>query len=87
MRAFFASRQYDKCIEYFDGAFKGFPDSNLFKRMAMSYVAGCWSHLGAVDRANECFAKAVYSYYVCTADRVKYMAERYPDNPEMMAYL
>lgn len=87
VRALFASRQYDKCIEYFDEVFKGFPDSNLFKRMAMSYAAGCWYHLGAVDRANEYFAKAGYFNELRTENRVKYMAERYPDNPWMMAHL
>lgn len=87
VRALFASRQYDKCIEYFDEAFKGFPESNLFKRMAMSYAAGCWYHLGAVDRANEYFAKAGRFYEVRTDNRVKYMAERYPDNPWIMAHL
>ena len=41
VRALFASRRYDECIEYSKEAFQNFPDSNLFKRMAMGYVADC----------------------------------------------
>ena len=87
VRALFASRQYDKCIRYFKDAFQEFPDSNLFKRMAMSYVAGCWSQLGDVNRANEHFAISGDFYSIQSDNAVAFMAERNPDSPELMSYI
>lgn len=87
VRALFASRQYDKCIRYFEDNFREFPDSNLFKRMAMSYVAGCWSRLGDTNRANELFAKTGDFYSIKSENPVEFMAERNPDSPELMSYI
>ena len=87
IRALFASRQYDKCIRYFKDAFQEFPDSNLFKRMAMSYVAGCWSQLGDVNRANEHFAISGDFYSIQSDNAVAFMAERNPDSPELMSHI
>lgn len=86
VRAYFAMRTYDKCIAYFDEAFADFPDSNLLKRMAMSYVSGCWSALGDTTRATE--------YYI-RSDRfdpnegrhVHEFALANPDNPALMAHI
>lgn len=87
IRALFASHQYDKCIRYFEEAFQGFPDSNLFKRMAMGYVAGCWSRLGNVNRANEYFAMSDDFYSIKSDNSVAFMAEYNPDSPKLMSHI
>lgn len=87
VRALFASRRYDECIAYFDKAFQGFADCNLFKRMAMGYVAGCWSQLGNIDMANEYFARSGDFYSIKSDDPITFMAEHNPDNPEMLSYI
>lgn len=87
VRALFATRQYDKCIAYFNNAFKDIPDSNLFKRMSMEYVAGCWVRLGEVDKANDFFAKADDFYSLKVDSPVAFMASYNPDSPSLMAYI
>lgn len=87
VRALFASRCYDKCVSYFNEAFQEIPDDNLFKRMAQGYVAGCWYRLGNVDMANEYFAQSGDFYSIKTDNPVAFMAERNPDNPELLSYI
>ena len=86
VRALFASRNYDECVEYFKKAFQKIPDENLFKRMALGYVAGCWYRLGNADAANECFAQSGDFYSIKSSNPVAFMAERNPDNPELLSY-
>ncbi len=87
VRALFTLRQYDKCVEYFDSAFAEIPDSNLFKRMALDYVAGCWMRLGRTEKANGYFAKTG-SFLSLRADNpVGYMAEKNPDALELLEHL
>lgn len=87
VRALFASRNYDECVEYFKKVFQKIPDENLFKRMALGYVAGCWYRLGNVDAANECFAQSGDFYSIKSSNPVAFMAERNPDNPELLSYI
>ncbi len=87
VRALFASRRYDRCINYYEETFSGFPDSNLFKRMAMKYVAGAWTRIGDVERANKFFAEAGDIYSLCDVDRVAYMAEHNPNSPALIQYI
>ncbi len=86
-RALFASRDYASCIEYTDSAFADIPDSNLMKRMAQRYAAGCWSRLGDVNRADSVFAKAGDIWSLSVEDPVKYMAERNPNAPQLIDYI
>lgn len=86
-RALFASRDYASCIKYTDSAFADIPDSNLMKRMAQRYVAGCWSRLGDVNRADSIFAKAGDIWSLSVEDPVKYMAERNPEAPQFIDYI
>ncbi len=86
-RALFASRDYASCIEYFDSAFAYLPNSNLMKRMAQRYAAGCWSRLGDKNRADSIFAKAGDIWSLSVEDPVKYMAERNPDAPQLIDYI
>ena len=87
IRAQFAARDYAGCVESYDEYFRDFPDSNLLKRMAMKYVAGCWSRLGDVDKANRFFANSGDFLSIVHPDAVAYMAERNPDCPELMAHI
>ncbi len=86
-RALFASRDYASCIEYSDSAFAYIPDSNLMKRMAQRYAAGCWSRLGDANRADSIFAKAGDIWSLSVDDPVKYMASRNPDAPQLIDYI
>ncbi len=85
IRALFASRSYDECIEYYTEAFRQVEDDNLFKRMAMRYVAGCWSRLGNVEKADDYFLQAGSLRDMVGEDAVERMAEHNPDCPELMA--
>lgn len=87
VRALFASRQYEKCINYFDESFHDFSDSNLFKRMALGYVAGCWYRLGETDKANEYFAQTGDLMSIKSDDPIAYMAAHNPDCPELMKHI
>ncbi|MGN0205605.1 MAG: tol-pal system YbgF family protein, partial [Muribaculaceae bacterium] len=87
IRALFAARDYAGCVESYDEYFRDFPESNLLKRMAMKYVAGCWSRLGDVDKANRFFAGSGDFQSIVHPDAVAYMAERNPDCPELMAHI
>lgn len=86
-RALFALRDYASCIEYTDSAFAPIPDSNLMKRMAQRYAAGCWSRLGDKNRADSIFAKAGDIWSLSVDDPVKYMAERNPNAPQLIDYI
>ena len=87
VRALFAARDYAGCVESYDKCFRDFPDSNLLKRMAMKYVAGCWSRLGDVNKANRFFARSGDFKSIVHPDAVAYMAEHNPDCPELMAHI
>lgn len=86
-RALFASRDYASCIEYTDSAFADIPDSNLMKRMAQRYAAGCWSRLGDKNRADSIFAKTGDIWSLSVDDPVKYMAESNPNAPQLIDYI
>lgn len=86
-RALFASRDYAGCIEYTDSAFADIPDSNLMKRMAQRYAAGCWSRLGDKNRADSIFAKSGDIWSLSVEDPVKFMAERNPNAPQLIDYI
>lgn len=87
VRALFAWRRYADCIEYCDSAFAAFPDSNLFKRMARRYEAGCWARIGQTERVDTCFALAGDVYSVTDSLRVEYMARLNPDAPQFIGYV
>lgn len=86
-RALFAWHEYASCIEYTDSAFASVPDSNLMKRMAQRYAAGCWSRLGDKNRADSIFAKAGDIWSLSVDDPVKYMSERNPNAPQLIEYI
>ena len=87
VRAFFASHQFEDCIEYYDSVFPSFPDSNLMKRMAKRYVAGCWRRLDESERANKMFAEAGDIWSLDVYDPVEYMAEHNPNAPQIIEYI
>ena len=83
-RALFASRRYAECIEYSDSAFAAVPDTNLMKRMARRYVAGCWSRLGEKQYADSLFAIMGDMKSISANDPVEYMIKHNPSAPELM---
>ena len=87
VRAYFASGQYDKCIRYYEENFAEVSDSNLLKRMAKRYAAGCWARLGEQDRANEYFAEIGDLSSIRDADPVAYVTHRNPDAPQLMRHI
>jgi len=86
-RALFASNQYAACIEYCDSAFADIPDDNLMKRMAQSYVAGCWSRLGNEQYSDSVFAKAGNLLSISSEDRVDLVARLNPNAPQLIDYI
>lgn len=87
VRALFASRRYAECALYADSAFASFPDSNLMKRMAQRYAAGCWTRLGQVERADTVFAISGDIRSVSPDRRISLMASLNPDAPQFMDYI
>ena len=87
VRALFASHQYATCIEFYDSAFSKIRDANLFKGMALSYIAGCWMHLGNKEKANKYFVKTGDLWSLQVADPIAYMAEKNPDAIGLLEYL
>lgn len=87
VRALFASRCYAECVEYYDSVFAAIADDNLMKRMASRYVAGCWSRMGNVERADTIFALAGDICSLSVDDPVSFMAALNPDAPQLMEYI
>lgn len=86
-RALFASRQYAACIEYSDSAFADIPNSNLMKRMAQRYVAGCWSRLGEKQRADSIFAKTGDIWSISGNNPIEFMSRLNPNAPQIIEYI
>lgn len=85
VRALFAARNYAECVDSYERCFGPIPDGNLMKRMAMRYVAGCWSRLGDADRADRFFALSGDVESVSRPDAVAYVAELNPNCAALMA--
>lgn len=87
IRALYASRKYEQCVEYYDSAFAHTPDNNLMKRMSAPYVAGCRAKMGDKDKANFEYALSGDVYSLDVENRVKYMGEHNPNAPQLMDYI
>ena len=87
VKALFASRSYDQCIQYCETAFADIPAGNLFARMSRRFAAGCWSRLGDVQRADSIFAELGDIWSIAAADPVEYMLGRNPGAPQIMDYI
>lgn len=86
-RVLFASRQYAACVEYVDSAFADVAETNLMKRMAQRYVAGCWSRLGYIERADSLFAHTGDVWSIQGSEPAVYMSEHNPGAPQLMEYI
>lgn len=86
-RALFASRQYAECIVYVDSAFADIANDNLMKRMAQRYVAGCWSRLDEVSRADSLFALAGDIWSLSVDKPAVYMIKHNPNAPQLVEYI
>ena len=79
IRALFAAGKNDECINEYENRLSMLPADNLFRRMALNYVAGCWGRIGQTEKANEYFAKASDYSSIKGPDKLAYMAEHNPD--------
>lgn len=86
-RALFAAGRYGECIEFCDSAFADIDDSNLMKRMALRYAAGCRSRLGETLRADTMFALTGDVNSIARHDPAKLMSELNPGAPQFMEYV
>lgn len=87
VRASFAAGRYQDCIDIFSERLDSLPDDNLMKRMALGYVAGCWSRLGDTERANDYFATVGDISSIVHEDPIAYLTGRNPDSPMLLSHL
>lgn len=87
VRALFASHQYADCVVYYDSVFCNFPASNLLKRMAQRYVAGCWTSLNNSAKANIMYAEAEDIQSITEENPVIFMLKHNPNAPQIMDYV
>lgn len=87
VRCLFSAHRYDECIDHYEASLKRYPDSNLMKRMAQRYVAGCWSRLGDKQKADSIFAKSGDIWSIEEKKRVVLMTEQNPNAPQIMDYI
>lgn len=87
VRALFASRQFEQCIEYYDSAFAEIPNDNLMKRMSLPYIAGCHAYLGDKEKANLSFAISGDVWELDVENPLAFMAEHNPNAPQLMEYI
>lgn len=88
VRILFSTRRYGDCIEYYDSAFAVYPNSNLMKRMAQRYVAGCRIRLGdSRDAADSLYALSGDIWSIGPERGVEYMLRYNPDAPQTMEYI
>lgn len=88
VRALFASHRYEDCVKYYDSVFPSLPDSNLMKRMAQRYVAGCWRRLGnCSDKADSIFATVGDIWSIGAENPVEYMMKHNPNAPQIIEFI
>lgn len=87
VRVLFTNQQYDQCIEFADTAFAHYPSNNLMRRMANRYVAGCWSRIGDMAKADSLFASIGDIWSLSVTDKIGYMITHNPDAPLLMEYI
>lgn len=80
VRAYISLGEYQNCIDYFNRVLAKYPDQNLFKRMAMGYIAGCYARLGDIDKSDEMFARLGDFVSLSRNDRLEFMADRNPES-------
>lgn len=80
IRALMSVGEYQECIDYYSKVLAKYPDSNLFKRMAQGYLAGCYSRLGDTERADEIFALIGDFGSLSRKDKLEYMAVVNPES-------
>ncbi|MDE6576859.1 MAG: hypothetical protein K2J82_06205 [Muribaculaceae bacterium] len=87
VRTLFASGKYQECIDFYETAFSSVADSDLMKRMAKRYAAGCWNRLGNKQRADSMFASAGDIWSISAKNPAVYMSRLNPDAPQLMEYI
>lgn len=86
-RALFAAGRYSDVVAYCDSAFAPYPESNLFKRMAMDYVSGAWANLGNKEKADICALLAGNVPSIDSPDALERVAGIDPASPMLVEYI
>lgn len=81
VRALVALGRFDDCISFYNTQMARYPDTNLFKKMAKGYVAGCLRRMGDVDKSNRMFAE-VGDYNSIIDNKKSYLQTLVRNNPE-----
>lgn len=81
VRALMALHKYDECIDFYNRTLTKLSDSNLFKKMAKGYVAGCLQRMGKIEEANMMFAE-VGDFNSIINDKKAYFRTLVKNNPE-----
>lgn len=87
IRLLFSSRQWDECINEFETRLAPLPAGNLFRRMAMNYVAGCWNRIGDIDKANRYFAESGKYGSIDCDNPEQFMASINPDAADFQLHI
>lgn len=87
IRVLLTTGQCEECIEYFNTEFSSCPNSNLMKRMAMRYVAGCWERLGDSEKADSLFAITGDIWNIGGERGIRYMIDHNPNAPQITEYI
>lgn len=87
IRAYMSLGEYQNCIDYYNLVLARYPDSNLFKRMAKGYIAGCFARLGDRDKADAMFVDLDDFVSISRDDRLEFMARHNPESERFKAEL
>lgn len=81
VRALMTLQKYDECFDFYHKNLSRLPDSNLFKKMAKGYVAGCLQRMGKIEEANTMFAE-VGDFNSIIKNKKAYFRILVKNNPE-----
>lgn len=81
VRALLTLEKYDECLDFYARTMSRLPDSNLFKKMAKGYVAGCLQRMGKIGESNAMFAE-VGDFNSIINDKKTYFRILVKNNPE-----
>ncbi len=80
VRALMSMGEYQRCVELYQSRIVKLPASNLFRRMAEGYIAGCYARMGETQRANKMYAQVGDFVSLQSDDRFEAMARSCPES-------
>ena len=92
IRALFASRKYEECIEAYDNRFGNVPDTDLMKQMARDYVAGAAARIGNDELSIDYFAttgdvESLSRFLLPEKEAFELAAMTSPDSPKLLKFI